>query len=1015
MNDFKKVNLTIGWLTFALSAIVYTLTMEPSASLWDCGEFITTSYKMEIGHPPGAPLFMMINRFFTMFAPDVSFVAPLVNFAAVMASSLTVMFLYWTIAHLALKLMDKTRETAKAKDSILVYGSAFVGAMSYAFIDTTWFSAVEGEVYAQSSLFTAMVVWAMLKWENEHDQPNGARWLILIAYLMGLSIGVHLLNLLAIPALVMIFYYKKFTTKSRFGWWKAFGLSIMILGFVLFFAIPKTVATGAWMDKLFVNSLGFDKNTGFLFFVVVLFAALVAAIYYTHKQKRVILNTIVLCFTVMMLGYGTYASVIIRSSENPPLNSNQPDDAYSLLSFLNREQYGKTPLFTGPYYSSPQMSYDGEQKVFYYDDLDKKYKFHLLPDEKTIKYPAGSTTIFPRMFSPSHGSQYQTWVNITGKKIRYDGKTVVVPTFAENLEYFFKYQVNYMYWRYFLWNFVGRQNDSQGDGGAMKGNWLSGITFIDELYLGSQDNLPEDMLNSTSRNTYFFLPFLLGIAGLVFQMGRRKDDFVVVSLLFLMTGLAIVLYLNQTPGQPRERDYAYAGSFYAFCIWIGLGAFWVQSLLSKVIKSRKNSSIIAVVLAMIVPVILLTQNWDDHNRAHRYVGQDLGSNYLYSTLPNSIYVPYGDNDTFGPWFSQEVLGVRTDVRVCNMSYLQSGWYASQMKYKYNDSEPIKFTIPEKIYSSDVNTFLPVFAVQEGYVELKDALNFIAAKSPAKSQLYKQIGLQGEGAEIFPANKIAIPVNKANALKAGIITEKDLDKVADTIYIDLKDNSLSREKYLILDMISSSDWSRPIYFSQDVHGVSDLGLNEYLQQDGMNFRLVPFKTPKGLLKSGNIDSEYLYNKVMNEFKYGNLKDPRVNLDIFSINYIRSSQLRGTMSRLAMQLMAEGEKEKANEVIMKCLEEIPLSKIGHDYMTPMLIEALHLTGNREKAEEIMADGVDYYMQYIDYYSQFTDRNQAAISEDLGSTIQNMLLMYQVASAYNFEKAEKVLKPFAEMYYQ
>ena len=1014
MNNFKKLNLTIGWLTFVLSTLVYTLTMEPSASLWDCSEFITTSYKMEIGHPPGAPLFMMINRLFTMFAPDVSFVAPLVNFAAVIASSLTVMFLYWTIAHLALKLLDKDRETADAKQSILVYGSAFVGAMSYAFIDTTWFSAVEGEVYAQSSLFTAMVVWAMFKWENEFDKPYGTRWLILIAYLMGLSIGVHLLNLLAIPALVMIFYYKRNTETTRLGWWKAFGLSVIILAAVLFVAIPKTIAVGAWMDKFFVNTLGFEKNIGLLSFVVGLFALLVGGIYYTHKHQRLILNTVLLCFTVMMMGYGTYASVIIRSSVNTPLNSNQPDNAYSLLSFLNRDQYGKTPLFFGPYFSSPQITYEAEEKLFYYDKAEKKYNYYSMPNEKTIVYADGSTTIFPRMFNPLYADQYKNWVNITGKKIRHDGKMVVVPTFAENLEYFFKYQVNYMYWRYFLWNFVGRQNDLQGDGGVMSGNWLSGIKFIDEIYLGPQDNLPDDMLNNAARNTYFFLPFLLGIAGLVYQMGKRKGDFVIVSLLFLMTGLAIILYLNQTPGQPRERDYAYAGSFYAFCIWIGLGVFWVQSMVSKVVKSRNISSLISVVVAMIVPTLLLAQNWDDHDRSNRYVAQDLGANYLESTLPNSIYVPYGDNDTFGPWFAQEVLDVRPDVRVCNMSYLQSGWYASQMKYKFNDSDPIKFTIPERVYGSDLSTFLPIFPVQDGYVKLNDALNFIEMQSPAKAQLYKQVGLDRVGAELFPANKIAIPVNKENALKAGIIKEKDLHRVVDTIYIDLVGSSISREKYLILDMIASSDWSRPIYFSQDHYGVKDLGLEEYLQQDGMAFRLVPIKTPKKLLKSATLDSEYLYDNLMNKFKFGNLKDPRVHLDIFNRNYVRSSQLRGTMSRLAVQLVDEGKPEKANDIILKCLEEIPLSQIGYDYMTPMLIEALHVTGNREKAEEIMAGGVEYYMQYIEYYSQFSESQQGAISEDLGSTLQNMLLLYQVANAYDFVEATAELKPFADMYY-
>lgn len=984
--------------------------MEPSASLWDCGEFISTSYKMQIGHPPGAPLFMMINRIFSMFAADVTDVAMMINFASVIASAATIMFLYWTIAHLALKIVGQTRETAEPKNSLLIYGSAFVGAMSYAFTDTFWFSAVEAEVYAQSSLFTAMVFWAMFKWENESDKTYGTRWLILIAYLMGLSIGVHLLNLLSIPALVMIYYYKMYPTKSKKGWWTAFSFSIVLLAAVLFIIIPKTVQAGAWLDRIFSNSFGFEKNVGFLFFVVLLMSALAYGVYYTHKKKRVILNTVLLCLGVLMIGYGTYASVIIRSSANPPMNSNQPDDPYSLLSFLNREQYGATPLISGQYYSAKVVDYD-EKKKYYYDEESKTYKHITVPDEGTIEYAPGTTTIFPRLWDSNSENGYKDWVNIKGKDIHFNGEVINVPTFAENLEYFFRYQINYMYWRYFLWNFVGRQNDMHGEGGAMKGNWLSGIDFIDEIYLGSQDNLPQDILDNQSRNTYFFLPFLLGLAGIVFQLSKRRDDFIVVSFLFLMTGLAITLYLNQQAPQVRERDYAYAGSFYAFSIWIGLGVFWLQSIVEKVLKSKMTSSVVAIILAMFVPIILIAQNWDDHDRSHRYVASDFGKNYLLSTLPNSILITYGDNDTFGPWYAQEVEGVRTDVRICNLSYIQSNWYAQQMKYKFNESLPIEFAIPERVYGSELNNSMPIMP-RDSYTDINSALKFIAIDNENKRAWSKQYGIE-DGMEIFPSSKIAIPVNKENALKAGIITEKDLPNVVDTIYIELKGNSIARPQYLLLDMIATSDWSRPIYFTQSRYGIGELGLSDYLQFDGFAYKLVPIKTTRDFLAVGKIDTDYLYNKVMNEYGYGNIKDPRVNLDIFNLNNISVVYLRNIFARLAIELAKEGDIERGSEVILKGIEEVPFSQVGHDYTTGEVVKALAVTGNKQKAIDLMQDGIDYYISYLDYFSQTNLDKQLNFDSYISNTLQNIMILHQMAVELEFEEQAEQLKPFTEMY--
>lgn len=1008
MNSFKKINLSLGWITFLISAMVYYITMEPSVSLWDCGEFIATSYKMQIGHPPGAPLFMMINRFFSLFASDVSEVAAMINFASVLASALTIMFLYWTIAHMALKLIDKNRETATPKDSLIVYGAAFIGAMSYAFTDTFWFSAVEGEVYAQSSLFTAMVFWAMLKWENESNEATSSRWLILIAYIMGLSIGVHLLNLLTIPALVMIYYYKKYPNKSKFGWWKAFGFSILLLGTVLFVIIPKTIELGAWTDKLFVNSFGFEKNIGFVFFLMLFMGLIAYGVYLSHKRKKVIINTILICLGVLLVGYGTYASVIIRSSANPPMNSNHPDNAYALLRFLNREQYGKAPLTSGEYYSSIPIDYT-EKKVFNYDKKEKKYNETTELDNYV--FAPSTTSIFPRMHSMQHAEQYKNWVDIQGKRVTIGDKTVIIPTFAENIEFFFKYQVNYMYWRYFLWNFVGRQNDIQGIGDTMHGNWISGINFIDEMYLGPQDNLPQELENNKARNTYFFLPFLLGLAGIVYQLSKNKGDFVVTSLLFFMTGLAILLYINQHPNQVRERDYAYAGSFYAFSIWIGLGVFWVQSIINKIIKNHKIATLAAIAISMSVPTILIAQNWDDHDRSNRYIARDWGKNYLYTTLPNSILFAYGDNDTFGPWYAQEVENVRPDVRICNLSYMQSNWYAIQMANStFNESKPIEFTIPQSVYGNEEHNDLEIVELQNGYININSVLNFIAIDSQGKRNIFKQIGVP-EGKEIFPAKKIAIPVNKKNALKAGIITESDLPNVVDTIFIDINKNALGRHEYLFLDMLATSDWSRPIYLTQTSHVVGQLGLSKYFQFDGLAYKLVPIKTEETMLSNGKIDTEYLYGKVMNEYAYGNISDTTVNLDVFSIDNVRSA--RHIFSRLSIELSLKGETEKARNVIEKSLIEIPFSQVGHDYYSAGTIKALYLAGKEEEAKMLLNDAVNYCMDYLNYFSQFDNQSRYYIDNELQRIIHVIYLLVGELNQYEaLEKELAPIKPYANI---
>lgn len=986
MNQFKKSSLIFGWVAFAVSALVYFLTLEPTASLWDCSEFIATSYKMEVGHPPGAPLFMMINRLFSMFAPSVGQVALMVNAASAVASALTIAFLFWTIAHLGRRLLSKTEEELTKAEIWAIMGAGLVGSLGYAFTDTFWFSAVEGEVYAQSSLFTAVVFWAILKWENVANEAHANRWLIFVAYIMGLSIGVHLLNLLAIPAIVFVYYYKYNDSRSKKGWFKAFLTSVVILAGALYVVIPGTVELGAWFDHVFVNTLGTKPNAGLLFFFFALMGALGYGIWRTHVKGKAVANTILLCVAVMVLGYSSYASVVIRAIENPPMNSNSPSDPYQLLSFLNREQYGNRPLVKGQHYSAEPLDYI-KKESYYYDTDTKKY----VPYEFTAGYEFDPRfeTIFPRMYSsdPNHIKGYQDWGQVKGKKVRSGENMVVVPTFAENLRFFFAYQVNFMYWRYFLWNFVGRQNDVQGSGEVTKGNWLSGVDFIDELYLGPQDGLPDSMANNKGRNRYYFLPFILGLIGIVYQLKQDRNNFTVVFWLFFMTGVAIILYLNQTPSQPRERDYAYAGSFYAFSIWMGLGLMCVFDQLRKRLSSQPVAAIVSTVICMSVPAILIAENWDDHTRAGRYVARDFGQNYLNSTLPNSVIMPYGDNDTFPLWYTQEVEGERRDVKVMNLSYLLGDWYVDQMRYKTYDAEPVDFTLPKSKYYR-TNEYIPVLELFKEALPVKDVIEFIKQDSPIKSKIAGQY--DNQFTDFIPTKTIAIPVNKENVIKNGIVKEADAHLMVDTVFLTINSKGLSRAQYMILDMIATSDWNRPIYLTNP-ESLRELGgFSNYLQLDGFAYRFVPIFTKSAMLNTGRIDSDYLYNKLMNEFKFGNIKDESVNVDSFIDYTFSATGVRNVFGRLAKQLVAEGDTTRAKEVIYKIMEEVPFSQIGYSYNTFPLIEAAYAANEIELGDNILNEFKSDVLQKVMYFTRFKGESSKMVSSEIN---QNLFYLQQL----------------------
>src|SRR6056297_1211187 len=692
MSQYKRLNIYVGWLTFAIAAVVYLLTIEPTASFWDCGEFITTSYKMEVGHPPGAPVFMIFGRFFTLFT-DPGNAAMMVNIMSALASAFTILFLFWTITHLAKKMIANGEHLTRG-NAVSVLAAGVVGSLAYTFSDTFWFSAVEGEVYAFSSMLTAIVFWAILKWENVADTPHANRWLILIAYVMGLSIGVHLLNLLAIPAIVFVYYFRKYKLSPR-GIIYSLLISVAILGAFMYVVIPGIVSVGSWFERMFVNGFSLAYHSGLVTYTILLFAAIAWGLYYTSKKKKIILNTIILFITVIVIGYSSFAMIVIRSIANPPMDENNPETVFNLLHYINREQYGSRPLFKGQYYNAPIV--DSETPYTYRQKNGKYIKSYSLND--VYEYDERFTTLFPRMYSPdpSHVEEYKKWADIKGKKepiTNYQGEQEIrhVPTFGENLKFFFRYQLGHMYWRYFMWNFSGRQNDTQGHGELLNGNWISGINFIDNKHIGPQDNLPDSIKNHKARNTYFMLPLLLGLFGFFFHLKRHSNDFMVVLLLFILTGIAIVVYLNQYPMQPRERDYAYAGSFYAFSIWIGIGVAGLIEYAGKKLDHAAVPVVIAVASLVAVPGLMAMENWDDHDRSDRYTARAFARNYLNSVDENAIIFTNGDNDTFPLWYVQEVEGFRTDVRVVNLSYLTADWYIEQMMFQFYESDPLPLSM-----------------------------------------------------------------------------------------------------------------------------------------------------------------------------------------------------------------------------------------------------------------------------------------------------------------------------------
>lgn len=1016
--SFRLINRVTGWVAFVIASLTYILTAEPTASLWDCGEFIATSVGLQVGHPPGAPLFMIISRLFAIFAPSADTQALMINYMSGLCSGFTILFLFWSITHLARKIVVKESEEMTLGQMFAILGASLIGSLTYTFTDTFWFSAVEGEVYAMSSLFTAIVFWAILKWENVAFEPYANRWLVFIAYLVGLSIGVHLLNLLAIPAIVFVYYFKKYKPTPR-GIVKTGLLSLVILGFVNFMLIPGVIKIAGWFELVFVNGMGLPFNTGVVVYVLLIIGALTWGIRYTLKKGMPIWNTILTCFMVILIGYSSYSMVVIRSLSDPIIDENSPDNVFSLLSYINREQYGDSPLLYGAYYNAPVVAYEDGEPIYYQNKETGVYD--VIGHKQKLEYDKRFCGIFPRMHSssrPYYPQQYQAWGGKNnGPTYTVNGESITRPSFGNNLQYFFNYQLGHMYWRYFMWNFSGRQNDIQGNGEITHGNWITGIKFLDEIRLGNQDELPDTLKSEKGYNKYYMLPFILGLLGMFYQYrkGRTgKQDFSIVMMLFVLTGIAIIVYLNQPPMEPRERDYAYAGSFYAFSIWIGLGVLSIWEFLnSKLKKANTAQTAVAVTIVCLfaVPVNMAAQNWDDHSRAGRYATVAHAKNYLNSCAPNAILFTYGDNDTFPLWYAQEVEGYRRDVRIVNLSLLLGSWYIDQLKRQAYETPAVPISFKRNQYREGIRDQV---AIVEHYKQatLKEVMEFVASDLP-------QTKLTGysEPIDYIPTRRLIIPVDSAKVVANGIVKPENANKILKELPLDLKGNFLNKSQLMVLDIIANANWERPIYFGVGMGTEAYLGLEKYFQLEGAAYRLVPLETKDaGFMDYGRIDSDILYDNLMNKFEWGNIKDPKVNIDYFHDNTIAVMKYRNTFLRLAEQLHAEGKPEKAIAVLDKCMEELPITQVPVDNTLLNYIPLYYTLGATEKANHLLLELAENNYQMLRYTNSLSPKfaNTAGIQQEENISMRVIQMLFEIAmGAGQKELAHKIKNKVESIY--
>ena len=1096
MKQYNKINNLVGWLAFVIAAFTYCSTIEPTASFWDCPEFITTGYKLEVGHPPGAPFFMLTANLFSQFTSDPSQVARMVNTMSALMSAACILFLFWSITCLAKKLICPREEDMTTGRLIAIMGSGLVGALAYTWSDTFWFSAVEGEVYAYSSLFTALVFWLILKWENRANEAHSDRWLILIAYLTGLSIGVHLLNLLCIPAIVLVYYYKKNPNASLKGSLIALIGSMVLVAAVLYGIVPGIVKVGGWFELLFVNGLGFSFNTGLIIYIIILAASIIWGVYesYTVRSRKLMnisflttvglvgipfyghgwssvligiivlvilaiylfadlpeklrvsartLNTSLLCLMMIVVGYSSYAVIVIRSSANTPMDQNSPEDIFTLGEYLGREQYGTRPLFYGQTYASKialkevdgGCTYDMTEGAPVYQRKEKER-----PDEKDsyevvrnkTEYKYAQNMLFPRMWSSDHAKAYEDWLGgVEGRQVPYDqcGEMLMVkiPTQWDNIKFFFIYQLNYMYWRYFMWNFAGRQNDIQGQGEIEHGNWITGISFIDKYLVGDQSLLPSDLKNNKGHNVFYCLPLILGLIGLFWQAYKGEkgiQQFWIVFFLFFMTGLAIVLYLNQTPQQPRERDYAYAGSFYAFAIWIGLGVAAISEWLSKRM-SEKPAAILASIVCLLVPVQMVSQTWDDHDRSGRYTCRDFGQNYLSTVQDkgNPIIFTNGDNDTFPLWYNQETEGFRTDVRVCNLSYLQTDWYIDQMRRPAYDSPSVPINWERIDYVQGHNEAVYVRP------EAMETINNFYKQNPEEAKkefgdnpyelkniLKYWVRSPKEGLQMIPTDSIVIKLDKEAIKRSGMLTP---DSIPDYMTISLKGKRLLyKSELMMLEMLANTNWERPMYMAITVGTENQLNLTNNFLQEGLAYRITPFDNVK---LGRRIDSEKMYTNLMTKFKFGGIDNPDIYLDETVLRMCDTH--RRLFVQLASQLIKEGKADKALKVLDYCEKVIPSTTVRHDYISSSskeMADDYAQLGQTKKAENILEQLANNSVEYASWYLSLDEERFAGSYEEcmrhfyiLDDVCKSLANLKDAKTGKELESAAHYAQKFEQLY--
>ena len=1105
MKQFRLVDNALGWLAFFIAAFVYCSTIEPTASFWDCPEFITTGYKLEIGHPPGAPFFMLTANLFSQFTSDPTQVARMINTMSALLSATCIMFLFWTITHLTRRLLISNWDEMTLPKMIAIEASGLVGALIYTFSDTFWFSAVEGEVYAYSSAFTAVVFWLILKWEDQADQPHSDRWLVLIMYLTGLSIGVHLLNLLCVPAIGLVYYYRRYPDANLKGSLIALAVSIVILGAVLYGVVPGIITVGGCFELFFVNTLGMPFNTGEIIYILLLVGCVIWAVYETQTQKHsltiqnvafltsvgmlgipfygwgwsaffigvVVLavlwfllkytvnkqplitarmkNTVLLCMLMLMIGYSSYALIVIRSSANPPMDQNSPEDIFTLGDYLGREQYGQRPLFYGPAYTSqvaleqegnyckPVMSkgkpvYQRKEKA----SADEKDSYFVVRTKDEYKY--AQNMLFPRMYDAGHAAAYESWMGgVDGSQVPYDRcgeqMMVKVPSQLENIRFFLSYQCNFMYWRYFMWNFAGRQNDIQGNGELEHGNWLTGFSFIDNARLGDQSMLPQELKENKGHNVFYCMPLILGLLGLFWQAwytrkrkttvnGQEKtiDDpigirqFWVVFFLFFMTGLAIVVYLNQTPMQPRERDYAYAGSFYAFAIWCGMGVAAIIDWINR--KIKKENLILATIVGLaclVVPLQMASQTWDDHDRSGRYCCRDFGQNYLMTLQEegNPIIFTNGDNDTFPLWYNQDTEGFRTDARVCNLSYLQTDWYIDQMRRPAYDSPSVPISWSRLEYCAGTNEYVQVDPSLKSQVEELYRQNPEEAKKQfgekpfeLKNILKNWVRTTNKDLHVIPTDTVYVTIDKEAVKKSGMMMASD--SIPDQMVISLKGkNALYKGDLMMLEMIAQCNWTRPIYVATTVGAENYMNLGDNFVQEGLANRITPFTTNAPGAK--NFDTEKTYNNVMNKFKFGGVDKPGIYLDetVMRMCYTH----RRLLSLLAMNLVQEGKDEKAKAVLDKCEKVLPSYNIPHDYQSGSmdLARAYALTNQTKKAQDLIDQLWRKSAEYMMWYCSLDGQRFESSQQDCMLHLYILNQVLDLQSAVDAKKAEEKDKQF------